>query len=227
MQYQILDKPDFGMVQIGFDQPGEQLVVESAAMVAKDGGVDMKTEMKGGLLAAAKRKVLGGESIFQNTYTSTAPGQRLYIAPGPEGDIVDLNLDGSYEVMLNSGAYLAASTSVQLDTKWGGAKGFFSGTGFFLLKCGGTGPLFFSSYGGIHAVDVGPNGYICDTDHIVGFTSGLQYNVQKVGGLKSLFFSGEGLVCRFSGQGRLWISTRNSNSLAAFVHPFRPVKSKN
>ena len=138
-----------------------------------------------------------------------------------------LELDGSYEVLLNSGAYLGAAPSVGLDTKWGGAKGFFSGTGFFLLRCSGQGPLFFSSYGGIHAVDVGPNGYICDTDHVVGFTSGLSYDVQKLGGLKSLFLSGEGLVCRFHGQGRLWIATRSASALAAFVHPFRAVKSRN
>jgi uncharacterized protein (TIGR00266 family) len=90
-----------------------------------------------------------------------------------------------------------------------------------LLKAQGQGPLFFSSYGGIHAVDVGAGGYICDTGHIVGFTGNLQYTVTKLGGLKSLFFSGEGLVCNFQGQGRLWLSTRNPGSLAAFVHPFR------
>ncbi|RLB46418.1 MAG: TIGR00266 family protein, partial [Deltaproteobacteria bacterium] len=49
----------------------------------------------------------------------------------------------------------------------------------------------------------------------------------KVGGLKSLFFSGEGLVCNFRGQGRLWISTRNSAALATFLHPYRPVKRNN
>ena len=227
MRYELLDKPDFGMVRVAFEQPGEQMIVESQAMVARDGGVEMKTQMQGGLMAAAKRKVLGGESLFQNTFTATAPGQSLWLAPNAEGDVVALDMNGSYEVMLNSGAFLASAPSVGLDTKWGGAKGFFSGTGFFLLKCSGHGPLFFSSYGGIHAVDVGEQGYICDTSHVVGFTSGLNYNVTKVGGLKSLFFSGEGLVCNFHGQGRLWMSTRNAGSLAAFVHPFRRVKSNN
>lgn len=227
MRYEMLDKPDFGVVRVGFDQPGESVIVESQAMVAKDTAVDMKTQMQGGLMAAAKRKVLGGESLFQNTFTATAPGQQLWLAPNAEGDVMSLEMDGSYEVMLNSGAFLASVPGVVLDTKWGGAKGFFSGTGFFLLKCSGQGPLFFSSYGGIHAVDVGAQGYICDTSHVVGFTSGLNYNVTKVGGFKSLFFSGEGLVCNFHGQGRLWMSTRNANALAAFVHPFRRVKSNN
>ncbi|MBC7170927.1 MAG: TIGR00266 family protein, partial [Polyangiaceae bacterium] len=172
----------------------------------------------------AKRKLLGGESIFQNTFTATAPGQTLWVAPAAEGDVQALELDGREPVLLNSGAFLASAPSVRLDTKWAGAKGFFSGTGFFLLRADGSGPLFFNAYGGIHAVDVGAAGYIVDTNHVVGFTGGLDYSVKRVGGMKSLFFSGEGLVCEFRGRGRLWVSTRNPSSLVGFLHPFRPVE---
>jgi uncharacterized protein (TIGR00266 family) len=224
MRYELLDKPDFGVVKVTYDQPGEQMRVEASAMMAMDTAVDMKTQMQGGLMAAAKRKMLGGESVFQNTFTATQAGQTLWFAPGPEGDVEVLELDGSYPVFLQSGAFLASGPGVNLDTKWGGAKGFFSGAGLFLLKCEGQGPLFFNCYGGMHAIDVGPAGYICDTSHIVGFTAGLQYNVTRLGGLKSLFFSGEGLVCQFQGQGRLWISTRNPSGLAASVAPYRPRK---
>jgi uncharacterized protein (TIGR00266 family) len=227
MRYDLLDKPDFTMVRVQFDAQGEQITCESAAMVARDSGVQMQTAMRGGLMAAAKRKLLGGESIFQNTFTATAPGQTMYFAPGPEGDVTALELDGRMPIFMNSGAFLGAAPTVTLDTKWGGTKGFFSGTGFFLLKAEGVGPLFFSSYGGIHSVDVGPAGYECDTGHVVAFTGGLQYNVTKLGGIKSLFLSGEGLVCRFHGQGRLWMSTRNPGSLATFVQPFRRAKGSN
>lgn len=227
MRYELIDKPDFSMVKVTFDGPGEQMVLESAAMVARSSGMTMQTNMKGGVLAAAKRKLLGGESLFQNTFTASQPGETLYFAPGPEGDVEVLELNGTMPILMNSGAFLGAAPGVQLDTKWGGAKGFFSGTGFFLLKADGHGPLFFSCYGGMHPVDVGPGGYICDTSHVVAFTGGLNYNVQKVGGLKSLFFSGEGLVCNFQGQGRLWMSTRSPAALAAFVHPFRRVQRSN
>lgn len=227
MRYELIDKPDFSMVKVTFDGSGEQMVLESAAMVARSSGMTMQTNMKGGVLAAAKRKLLGGESLFQNTFTASQPGETLYFAPGPEGDVEVLELNGTMPILMNSGAFLGAAPGVQLDTKWGGAKGFFSGTGFFLLKADGHGPLFFSCYGGMHPVDVGPGGYICDTSHVVAFTGGLNYNVQKVGGLKSLFFSGEGLVCNFQGQGRLWMSTRSPAALAAFVHPFRRVQRSN
>jgi uncharacterized protein (TIGR00266 family) len=225
MRYELLQKPDFTFVRVGFDAPGEELRVEPSAMLARDSGIEMKTQMSGGLLAAAKRKMLGGESLFQNTFTATAPGQRLWLAPGPEGDVDVVECQPGAPIMLSSGAFLASAPGVNLDTKWGGARGFFSGAGLFLLRAEGHGPLFFCCYGGIHAVDVGPAGYLCDTSHIVGFTAGLSYNVTKLGGLKGLFFSGEGLVCQFTGQGRLWISTRNPGSLASFVHAFRRVQS--
>jgi uncharacterized protein (TIGR00266 family) len=224
MRYQILQKPDFSTVRVGFDQPGEQLVVESAAMLARDTAIQMETKMQGGLFAAAKRKLLGGESLFTNTFTSSAPGQTLWLAPAAEGDVEVLEMNGQYQMFLSSGAFLAAPPTVQIDTKWGGARGFFSGAGLFLLSATGYGPLFFSAYGGIHPIDVGPAGYTCDTGHVVGFTGGLSYTVTKLGGLKSLFFSGEGLVCRFQGHGRLWISTRNPASLVSFLQPFRPAR---
>ncbi len=222
MQHQIMQKPDFAAVRITFEQPGEQLLVESAAMLARDSAMTMQTQIQGGILAAAKRKMLGGESVFQNTFTATAPGQTLWVAPGAEGDVEVVHLDGRAPLFLASGAFLASAATVSLDTKWQGARGFFSGAGLFLLMAQGQGPLFFAAYGGIHAIDVGPAGYICDTSHVVGFTAGLQYSVTRVGGLKSLFFSGEGLVCHFTGQGRLWISTRNPGGLVSFLQPFRP-----
>src|SRR5688572_32173379 len=134
MRYDLLQKPDFTLVRVVFDAPGEQMLAESSAMVARDHAVDMKTQMQGGLLSAAKRKLLGGESIFQNTFTATAPGQRLWLAPGPEGDVEVVQCDGVTPIFLSSGAFLASAPSIQLDTKWGGAKGFFSGAGLFLLK---------------------------------------------------------------------------------------------
>lgn len=227
MRHEIRQNPDFGVVQVTFEQPGEQVITESGAMVARDTAIEMKTNLQGGLGGALKRKLLGGESLFQNTFTATAPMQTMWFAPAPEGAIECINLQPGMEIFLQSGAYLASTPGVTLDTKWQGAKGFFAG-GFFLLRAYGQGQIWFSSYGGLHAIDIGQayRGYICDNTHLIGFTAGLQYQVRKVGGLKSLFLSGEGLVCEFQGQGRLWLQTRNPSSLASFLHPFRPVESK-
>ncbi len=228
MHTEILHNPDFGVLRVRFDQPGEEISSEAGAMVGRDTAVQMRTNLQGGFGGALKRKLLGGESLFQNTFTGTMPGQSVWIAPAAEGTVESVTLQPGVEIFLQSGAYLASTPGVVLDTKWQGAKGFFSG-GLFLLRAFGQGQLWFSTYGGLHTVDIGSQypGYICDNSHMVAFTSGLAYNVRKLGGLKSLFFSGEGLVCEFSGQGRLWMQTRNPAALASFLHPFRPVSSGN
>lgn len=227
MRHEILGSPDFTTARVTFDQAGESVVAESGAMLSRSGGVQMKTAMRGGLIAAAKRKVMGGESLFQNTFTATAAGQELMLAPAPEGDLQSRVLQANEPFFLQSGAYVAhMGDDLKIDTAWGGARGFFSGVGFFLLKIVGPGTVLYGSYGAIHAVEV-DGSYICDTDHIVGFSAGLDYKIEKFGGFKSLFLSGEGLVCHFHGRGTLLLQTRNPTTLAHFLEPYRRVQTSN
>jgi uncharacterized protein (TIGR00266 family) len=226
MRYDVLDAPDFGMLALTLEV-GEKVVAESGAMVAMGPSIQVDTRMRGGLLAASKRKLLGGESLFQNTFTATASGQQLFLAPPVEGDLRARELARGETFFLQSGNYLAhIGDELVLDTQWGGVRSFFGGLGFFMLKVVGPGTLFYASYGAIHEVPVGVDGYTCDTGHIVGFGDGLEYRVRPFGGFKGLFFSGEGLVCDFEGRGSLFIQTRNAPSLAAFLHPFRRVQQR-
>ncbi len=227
MKYEILDSPDFALLQVTLDA-GDRIVAESGAMVAQDSQINVETSMRGGLLGAAKRKLLGGESLFQNTFSSQAAGQRLYLAAGAEGDMRAEQLGPGEEFFMTSGAYIAhIGEDLVIDTKFGGVKGFFSGVGLFMLRIVGPGTVFYGSYGALHPVAVQDGGYTVDTGHIVGFTSGLSYKVRAFNGFKGLFFSGEGLVADFSGNGTVYTQTRNASSLVAFIHPFRPVKSNN
>ncbi|MDG1546556.1 MAG: AIM24 family protein, partial [Candidatus Poseidoniaceae archaeon] len=50
----------------------------------------------------------------------------------------------------------------------------------------------------------------------------VQYTINKVGGMKSFLVGGEGLVMNFTGQGNIWIQTRNVGSLASNLIPFLP-----
>jgi uncharacterized protein (TIGR00266 family) len=86
-----------------------------------------------------------------------------------------------------------------------------------MLKATGTGPLVFNSFGAIKEVVVDGE-FIVDTGHIVAFEDGLKFTVNKFGGgWKSFIFGGEGLVCTFSGRGRLWIQTRNATGFGREV----------
>ena len=223
MQYEIKSSPDFAIIDCELEA-GESIVAESGAMVTMSSNVKMKTQARGGMLAAAKRKLLGGESIFQNTFTAEGGAGQVMLAPGSPGDIIAFELKGGQSLMIQSSAYVAATPEVKLDTKWGGAKGFFSGVGLFLLKAEGPGTVFVASYGAIYPKKC-EGEYIVDTDHIVAFQDSVTYSISKVGGIKSLFLGGEGLVAKFSGNGMVYAQTRSPSTLAAFLHPFRPVRN--
>ena len=144
----------------------------------------METTTQGGLLKGLKRSVLGGESFFMNTFTAQADGAELYLAPTLSGDIVHWPLNGT--LFVQSGSYLASSSGIEVDTKWGGGKTFFSSEGLFMLRVAGQGDLVLSSYGAIHSIDLQPGQtYTVDTGHMVAWTDGIQYNVRKVGNWKS------------------------------------------
>ena len=116
--------------------------------------------------------------------------------------------------------------SVEVESKWQGlTKGFFSGESLFLIRAKGQGDLWFNTYGAMIEIDV-KGDYVVDTGNIVAFTDGLDYKVSKVGGYKSLFFSGEGFVCRFSGEGKVWIQTRGVDAFLSWLHPYRPAPKK-
>lgn len=222
MEHQILYSPSYSLLELRLAR-GESVSAEAGAMVSMSSCIEMQTSAKGGVLGALKRSVLGGESFFINTFTATDTGE-LTLAPSLPGDICEIALAGR-EVYAQSGAYIASSPSVQVDTKWGGAKTFFSREGFFLLKISGTGSVFLSSYGAIHHVDLNPGQrYVVDTGHMVAFDQGVQYNVKRVGGLKSTFFSGEGLVCELTGPGRIYIQSRSPDAFLGWLIPKLPSK---
>jgi len=115
---------------------------------------------------------------------------------------------------------MAAEPNVNIDTSFGGAKTFFGGEGLFLLELTGVGATFLSSYGAIEQkeLDAGET-YTVDTGLIVAFEGTTNFNIQKVGGLKSTLFSGEGLVCEFSGPGKVWLQSRSMDALLSWLIP--------
>jgi uncharacterized protein (TIGR00266 family) len=215
-EFNIEGRPDFSFLTVTL--PADQtLKVEASAMATMDVNIKMKTRFRGGF-----KRFLTGESLFLNEFTAENVTAKIGIAPGAPGDLTHYYLDGSKTLFLQNSAFVASDINVNIETKWQGfTKGFFSGENLFLIRASGNGDLWFNTYGAMIEMDVDGE-YVIDSGHIVAFTEGLDYSISKVGGYKSLFFSGEGLVCRFTGQGRVWIQTRNIGALAGFVHPFRP-----
>ena len=210
MEHKIEYGPAFSLLSIRIGE-GEKVTAEAGAMVSMDGTVNIETKMKGGLGGALKRSLLGGESFFMNYYTGH--GEVTFASPVP-GDIRHISMTGN-TIFAQSTAFICSVGDIEVDTKFGGAKTFFSGEGLFLLKISGAGDVFLSSYGAMteRQLQAGQELKV-DTGHMVAFDEGLQYNVKAVGGLKSTFLSGEGLVANFTGPGKVIMQTR---SLSSFI----------
>ncbi|NQY55090.1 MAG: TIGR00266 family protein [Ilumatobacteraceae bacterium] len=221
MRTEITYSPAFAMATLHLDE-GESVRAEAGAMMAMTTNVDIATSTQGGVLKGLRRSVLGGESFFMNTFTSKGSNENIVVAPALPGDIITWPI-GDTPVYLQSGSYLASSGSVDIDSKWGGAKTFFSKEGLFMLKCSGVGDLVVSSYGAIRTLDLAAGEqYVVDTGHMVGWQEGVGYAVRKAGNWKSTMLGGEGFIVELTGPGRAYIQTRSPESFIDWLAPKLP-----
>ena len=96
---------------------------------------------------------------------------------------------------------------------------------FFLraFSEGGSGQVFYCAYGALKEIEVSEDAPIAvDNGHLVAFTDGVTYRVAPSGGMKSTMFGGEGLILELSGSGKVWIQTRNLESLVDRIIPLLP-----
>ncbi|MCI8981444.1 MAG: TIGR00266 family protein [Hungatella sp.] len=219
MNYQILYQDAFPVVKCDLAQ-GESIKAESDAMVAMSGTLDVNGSMGGNLISGIARRVLAGESFFfQNIVASRGLGYVLLGHPIP-GGIIDVDLDGSYNLRVQKDGFLAATQGIQVDTAIQNlAQGIFSREGFFVVNARGRGTVFLSSYGAIHAINLDPGEEaIVDNGHLVAWPDYMNYRIEKASnGWISSIMSGECLVCRFRGPGTVLIQTRNPASFTQWI----------
>jgi uncharacterized protein (TIGR00266 family) len=221
MQIEVKYQPAYSLAIVRLEA-NESIQAEAGAMVSMSANLGIDTAMKGGVLGALTRTVLGGETLFANTFKAQGGPGEITLAPSPPGDITSLQMSQE-TLFIQSGSFLAGAPEINLDIQWGGARTFFGSEGLFLLKATGSGPVLLCSYGAIHKVTLdGRQPYICDTGHVVAFGERLTFDVRKVGGWKSTILSGEGLVCEFRGAGDLYLQTRSTQAFLSWLIPRIP-----
>ena len=223
MKYKIMSRPAASVARLLMNE-GESLTCEVGAMIAMTPGFEVETTTRkkggsGGGLGKALKRMFAGENLFLNHFTAIESRQSLIIGPQMLGDVMHFPLRGG-SLIVQGSSWLASDTDIEIDATWQGlGKALFSGEGMFWLKCSGQGDLFLNSFGAIYEIEVDGE-HVVDTGHIVAFEDTLQFTVTKAG--KSLigsFLGGEGLVCRFSGQGRLFCQSHNPPSFGKALGP--------
>lgn len=224
MHVQTRHVPAFGVARCQLE-PGEQIRVESGAMMATSAGVQIEAKMSGGLLKGLKRSVLGGESLFITTYTAPPEGGWVDVAAHLPGDLVVRELDPSKALLLSRGAWLASGADVEVATQWGGARALFGGEGGFLVRLSGSGPVIVACYGALDTVRLGDGErLVLDSGHMVAFDEGVQMTLRRAVEGRSIqsLKSGEGFVFEFVGPGEVHTQTRNPGALVSWLTTMLP-----
>ncbi|TKA63570.1 hypothetical protein B0A55_08952 [Friedmanniomyces simplex] len=195
---------------------GCPLTVKPGLMIAMSPTMTLKGNFKFGV----KKFLVGGE-MAHSTYTG--PGE-LLLAPHALGDITNLRLTGAEFWSVGRDAFMACTQGVTKDYKAQSfSKAMFSGEGLFVYKIGGVGICWVQSLGAIIRKDLRENEkYIIDNGHLVAWNC--KYVLERVasGGLISNFSAGEGLVCKFTGPGTVFMQTRNPTAFAAYLQGQQP-----
>jgi uncharacterized protein (TIGR00266 family) len=230
MQHIVKYEPTFSMLQVSL-APGEVIIAEAGSMVARSSNLAMEVKLNAGrnagffgkmkaVFIALIRKLVGGETFFVNHFSSPQGGW-VWLAPSLSGGIRPMQLGGN-PMIFSAGAYLASAGEVDLKMRWGGLRAILSKEGAFFIEASGNGQVFVTSYGAIEEIYCNGS-YIVDNGHIVGFDSSLNFKIRSAGGgLMGFMASGEGLVCEFQGQGRIFIQTRNTSALVDWLTPMLP-----
>jgi uncharacterized protein (TIGR00266 family) len=200
---------------------GERLRAEGGAMISMTTGTQIETSTQGGIFKGLKRSI-SGESFFMNMFTAPPSGGEILLASSLPGDMTAIDLRNETWLFHRDG-FIASEQGIDLDTRWGGLKGAFGASSFFVVKCSGTGKAIVATYGALRRIDLlSGQQYTVDSGHLVAWPESLPIQVQKVGGLKSLFLSGEGFVVTLTGPGTFYMQTRSEAALVNWLIPLLP-----
>lgn len=216
MNVKIEAKPAFAYLDIEL-APNETIIAESDAMATMSSELDMNAKFNGGFFQGLAKKFLGSESLFVNHFTNNSGKPlKLTLTQATPGDI-ECKVLNNESYCLESGSYIASEPGVKLGLRWAGIGSFIAREGLFKLVVKGTGKVYFGAYGGIIEKEI-KGEYIVDSGHLVGYESSMKLKPKLSNGIIGSMTSGEGFVLKITGNGKIYLQTRNMSGLASWVN---------
>lgn len=223
MRYEIVGEP-LPVVTCHLDM-NETMITERGSMSWMSPNMKMETSTNGGIGKAFGR-MLSGDSIFQNRYTSIGGSGMIAFASSFPGSIRPLEITPGNGMIVQKSAFLASEAGVELSIHFQkklGA-GLFGGEGFIMQKLSGRGIAFIEIDGfAVEYVLQPGQKMVIDTGYLAAMTEGCSMEIQTVPGVKNMIFGGEGIFNTIvSGPGKIILQTMPVNSVAATLRPFFP-----
>lgn len=204
---------------------GETLITERGSMCWMSPNIRMETITNGGMGKALGR-MLSGEAMFQNRYTSIGGEGSISFASSFPGSIRALDLSAGKGMIVQKSAFLACEANVNLSLHFQRkfSTGLFGGEGFIMQKLSGKGIAFIEIDGSAvdYELEVGQS-IVVDTGYLAAMSESCKIEIQKVPGVKNVLFGGEGLFHTvITGPGKIILQTMPISNVAATLRPFFP-----
>ncbi|MGP1605243.1 MAG: TIGR00266 family protein [Moraxella sp.] len=208
---------------------GESIFCEANAMVMMEDNLDLQGTLQGGIMQALMRRFANDESLFQQRIEAVRGSGDCLLAPTLDGDMIILDV-GAVQYTLSDGAFVAGTSGMDLkakiQTNLGGAM-FGDTGGFMVMQTQGTGQVVVSGFGSLFELQVERGKPVTiDNGHVVCWDSNLEYSLSAsvnqnrgfLGNIINSVTSGEGMVLKFSGQGKVVLCSRNRDNYKGWLN---------
>ena len=210
-------------------ESGEKVIGEAGHLLALTDGLDLETNVTGGVMSGLKRAI-GGSSFFVNEIHARVPGQAIFSSPAL-GKVQELDISPTSSWFCHPSVFLCSDEGVQISsalTQKLGA-GLFGGAGFILQALQGSGKAFIHVGGACLKIPLQERQTLrVETGALAAFESTVSYDIQMIRGLKSILFSGEGLwFAHLTGPGTVYVQSLAMPRLAHSLAPYLPSTQTN
>lgn len=205
-------------------EANETMITERGAMSWMS--PNMKMETHGGGVGKMFGRMLSGESLFLNSYTSIGGNGVIAFASSFPGDIVAMEITPDKPMVCQKSAFLASTSGVDLSVFFQKRVGsaLFGGEGFIMQKLSGNGMAFVEFDGSIKEYELqAGQSIIVDTGYLAAMDASCSIEIQSVPGLKNMMFGGEGIFNTVvKGPGRVYLQTMPICQMAGSLRPYIP-----
>ncbi len=200
---------------------GDKIFCESNSMISLDDGLELTAKVNGGILGSVAKKIFNNKTFFTQFIEATRKNGEVLISPQLPSEIQVLNITESTPICLNDGAFLAASSNIELNMRTQKIKvALFGGRGgLFITEVTGEGILAITGFGSIIEKKITSDSpLIVDNNFVVGWSKNLTQEITIKTTHKNIFQnlfnsikSGEIITNKFSGEGTVYLCSKNKN----------------
>lgn len=207
-------------------QPGERVLAVSGELSWMSGSIQLKTgtQLGGGGLFGAFKRVAGGGSLFMTEYTAQAEPGLLAFATRVPGHILPVDVRPEQTYMIHRHGFLCSTPGVELSVGFQQSlgAGIFGGDGFLLQKMAGSCKAWIELDGEVVSYDLRQGETMrVHPGHVGMFEASVRFQITRIPGIRNMLFGGDGIfLAALTGPGRIWLQSLPLSNLAHALRPY-------